>query len=640
MGDLHSSAWMHVIDAKTSYNILLGRPWLHENKVVSSTYHQFLKYCEGGVEKKIIADDNPFTEAESYFADAKFYLKNYVSKEVKVDDVILTKSVAKKVDATTSKENITVEKEQVFHDRNKLNEASSSKKVTLVLRYVPKARKVEDPSSELQALPAKHTNEGFDPNTYKLLAKAGYDPNEPSKFGKLPPKASNPTQKMMMEKRLGPLKKENKRHGSDRRIGAPIFAKKEILTTRCPSLIPFRMSHISFNNGDPQKDEDAKDAPPELEEGVKTTVDALKEVNLGVVEDPKPTYISASLTGDEESKYIELLKEFKDVFAWSYKEMSGLDPKVVVHHLAVKRSARPVKQAQRCFRPELVPLIETKVNKLIKAGFVREVKYPTWISSIVPVRKKNGQIRVCVDFRDLNNACPKDEFPLPIHELMIDAITVYEAMSFMDGSSGYNQILMAPKDEELTTFRTPKGIYCYKSRKKDDHLQDLRMVFERLWRYQLRMNPLKRAFGVTSRKFLGFIVRHRGIEIDQAKVVKGQALADFLADHPIPDDWELSDELPDEYVMVIEIQPPWKMYFDSAAHCEGAGAGIVFITSQGKILPYSFTLTQRYSNNVAEYQALIRGLEMSIDIKQLQLQVFGDSKLVIKMWLTSSESIC
>ncbi|XP_019229834.1 PREDICTED: uncharacterized protein LOC109210816 [Nicotiana attenuata] len=530
-----------------------------------------------------------------------------------------------------------------------MNEASSSKKVTPVLRYVPKARKVEDPSSELQgkvlgdftlpikrndaiksstkllkgfvkssshnsllnlALPAKHTDEGFDPNAYKLLAKAGYDPNEPSKLGKLPPEASNPTQKMMMEKwyplkqsreglgykqppsirisikrescnyitakevstmlnkkpsvfdrltkprtsvfdRLGPLKKEKsvmetklvvsceevlkakthtivhtkEREEDEESVGSSyhitIHDEQNVssyaeVEEKC---LDIRVCHhIYFNDGDPQEDEDAKDAPPELEEGVKTTVVALKEVNLGVVEDLKPTYVGASLTNDEEGKYIELLKEFKDVFAWSYKEMPCLDHKVVVHHLAVRRSARPVKQAQRRFRPELVPLIETKVNKLIEAGFVREVKYLTWISSIVPVRKKNGQIRVCVDFRDLNNACPKDEFPLPIPELMIDATTGHEAMSFMDGSSGYNQIRMAPKDEELTAFRTPKGIYCYKSRKKDDHLQYLRMVFERLWRYQLRMNLLKCAFGVTSGKFLDFIVRHRGIEIDQAKV--------------------------------------------------------------------------------------------------------------------------
>nr|GLL19812.1 uncharacterized protein LOC109150426 [Ipomoea trifida] len=115
--------------------------------------------------------------------------------------------------------------------------------------------------------------------------------------------------------------------------------------------------------------------------------------------------------------------EYIDVFAWTYKEMPGLAPKVAVHRLAVKKACRLVKQAQRRFRPELIPLIEGEVNKLIEDGFIREVKYPTWISSIVHVRKKNGQIRVCVNFRDLNVACSKDDFPLPITELMIDAVT-------------------------------------------------------------------------------------------------------------------------------------------------------------------------------------------------------------------------
>ena len=142
--------------------------------------------------------------------------------------------------------------------------------------------------------------------------------------------------------------------------------------------------------------------------------------------------------------------------------MPGLDPKVVVHHLSVRHRVRPTKQAQRRFRPELIPQIEGEVKKLIEVGFIREVKYPTWISNIILVRKKNGQIRVCVDFLDLNRACPKDEFPLPLTEIMVDATVGDEALSFMDGFSGYNQIRLAPKDEELTAFHTPKGIYCYK----------------------------------------------------------------------------------------------------------------------------------------------------------------------------------
>ncbi|XP_070040128.1 uncharacterized protein [Nicotiana tomentosiformis] len=119
---------------------------------------------------------------------------------------------------------------------------------------------------------------------------------------------------------------------------------------------------------------------------------------------------------------------------------------------------------------------------------------------------------------------------------------------------------------------------------------------------------------IVCKQVLGFL---------ETNAIKGQALAYFLADHPIPDDWELSGELPDEDAIVIEVQPPWKMYFDGAAHHGGAGVGtgVVFITSQGKVLPYSFTLTQLCSNNVAEYQALILGLEMAVEMKQLQLQV-------------------
>ena len=121
-----------------------------------------------------------------------------------------------------------------------------------------------------------------------------------------------------------------------------------------------------------------------------------------------------------------------------------------------------IKQAQRWFRREPVSQIETKIDKLIEAGFIRKVKYPTWIANIIPIKKKNWQIRVCVDFKDLNNACLKDDFPLPIIELMVGATTGHKALSFMDGSSGYNQIRMVLRDEELTAFRTPKGIYCYK----------------------------------------------------------------------------------------------------------------------------------------------------------------------------------
>ncbi|KAG9453426.1 hypothetical protein H6P81_006330 [Aristolochia fimbriata] len=275
------------------------------------------------------------------------------------------------------------------------------------------------------------------------------------------------------------------------------------------------VNHISIADDNQEEEEFVlKEAPAELEGG-QATVDELKKVDLGTTEDPRPTFLSASLTVEEEVDYMALLHEYRDIFVWNYTEMPCVDPQVVVHKLAVHPSIRPVKQSQRWFRPKLVPEIEKEVDKLIATNFIREVKYPSWIANIVPVKKKTGQIWVSVDFRDLNKACPKDNFPLPITKLMVDATTGHKALSFMDGSSGYNQIGMNPKDEELTAFRTPKGIFCYK---RSDHLLDLRAVFERLRRFQLKMNPLKCAFSVTSEKFIGFIVHHRRTEIDQSKI--------------------------------------------------------------------------------------------------------------------------
>jgi len=121
------------------------------------------------------------------------------------------------------------------------------------------------------------------------------------------------------------------------------------------------------------------------------------------------------------------------------------------------------------------------------------------------------------------------------------------------------------------------------------------------------------------------------------KVVKGQALADFLADHPVPDEWKLDEDLPDEEVFLVETRQPWKMFFDGAARHDGAGAGVIFITSEGDTLPFAFFLTQLCSNNVAEYQALILGLEMVVVCKVTELEVFGDSKLVINQLMGEYE---
>ena len=106
--------------------------------------------------------------------------------------------------------------------------------------------------------------------------------------------------------------------------------------------------------------------------------------------------------------------------------------------------------------------INTEVDKLLKAKFIEEANYPDWIANVDLVKKANGNWRVCVDFTDLNRACPKDSFPLPRIDQLVDATAGHELLSFMDAYSGYNQIRMYEEDQEHIAFLTNQGLYCYK----------------------------------------------------------------------------------------------------------------------------------------------------------------------------------
>ena len=102
------------------------------------------------------------------------------------------------------------------------------------------------------------------------------------------------------------------------------------------------------------------------------------------------------------------------------------------------------------------------MDKLLKVGFIRETTYLDWLANIVMVKKANGKWRICIDYTDLNRTCLKDSFPLPKIDQLVDATSGYRLLSFMDAFVGYNQIWMAPEDEEHTAFVTAKDLYCYK----------------------------------------------------------------------------------------------------------------------------------------------------------------------------------
>src|ERR1043165_298041 len=172
----------------------------------------------------------------------------------------------------------------------------------------------------------------------------------------------------------------------------------------------------------------------------------LEAVNLGSEEDKKEVNIGALLDSSVKGKLINLLKEYVDVFAWSYQDMPGLDTSIVEHHLPLRPECLPIKQKLRRVHPEMADKIKKEVQKQLDAGFLVTSEYPQWLANIVSVSKKDGKVRMCVDYRDLNKASPKDDFPLPHIDMLVDRTAKFNVFSFTDGFYGYNQVRMAPED--------------------------------------------------------------------------------------------------------------------------------------------------------------------------------------------------
>uniref|UniRef100_A0A2N9HPP3 Uncharacterized protein n=1 Tax=Fagus sylvatica TaxID=28930 RepID=A0A2N9HPP3_FAGSY len=486
------------------------------------------------------------------------------------------------------------------------------------------------------------------------------------------------------------------------------------------------------------------------DEGSKPNIEELEIVNLADKgEEPREVKIGTRCAAEQKEALIALLREFHEIFAWSYQDMPGLDTDIVVHKIPLKPECKPVKQALRRMKPEVILKIKEEVEKQLKAGFLSTVTYSDWVANIVPVPKKDGKVRMCVDYRDLNRASPKDNFPLPHIDTLVDNTATNVVFSFMDGFSGYNQIKMAEGRQVQDRFCHTLGNLCddmiAKSRTAQDHLTDLRKLFQRLKKYQLRLNPNKCAFGVTSGKLLGFIVSGRGIEIDPAKVqairsmpapktekeirsflgrinyiarfiaqltanlrasvqvvekrcedkdvpsfytsqskkhpwaacwdnktrlgrrsrqstilarssrsrrpvtcwlrktccalglglqeaetvhallhhlvgipdgpdqaIKGQAIADYLADYP-------SEQLELNGLRVPRRRP----------NAVGSGIGAVLVSPKGQQTPIAVKLGFDCTNNMTEYEACIVGLQAALEFGAYELEVFGDSLLIV-----------
>nr|KYP55078.1 Retrovirus-related Pol polyprotein from transposon 297 family [Cajanus cajan] len=259
--------------------------------------------------------------------------------------------------------------------------------------------------------------------------------------------------------------------------------------------------------------------------------------------------------------------------------MPGIDPNFLCHKLSISKEARPIAQRRRKAGEERKAAIEAEVGKLLYARFIREVHYTTWLANVVMVKKSNGKWRMCTDYTNLNKACPKDAYPLPNIDRLVDGAFGHKFLSFLDAYSGYNQIRMHLQDEEKIAFITETANYCYrvmpfglknagatyqrlmnkifsdhigrsmevyvddmvvKSGDVSAHAQDLTEVFQALRHHQMRLNLEKCVFGVSGGKFLGFMLSNRGIEANPDKC---QAILDMKSPGNLKEVQKLADQL-------------------------------------------------------------------------------------------------
>ncbi|GJW73825.1 reverse transcriptase domain-containing protein [Tanacetum coccineum] len=266
--------------------------------------------------------------------------------------------------------------------------------------------------------------------------------------------------------------------------------------------------------------------------------------------------IGGGLSAECKHALIHTLRKNVDIFAWTPADMTGIPRAITEHSLDTYPHIEPKAQKKRSLAPDRRKVVTDEVNEWLKAGIVRRVRYPTWVANPVLVKKVDGSWRMCIDFKDLNKACPKDLYPLPEIDWKIESLMGFQYKCFLDAYKGYHQIQMTKKDEEKTAFHTEEGVFCYtkmpfglknagatyqrlvdsafkeqigvnleayvddmviKSRTEQDIIKDIEQTFSTLRRINMKLNPKKCSFGMEEGKFLGYIVTSEGIRANPEK---------------------------------------------------------------------------------------------------------------------------
>ncbi|KAL6334073.1 hypothetical protein AAG906_001834 [Vitis piasezkii] len=293
--------------------------------------------------------------------------------------------------------------------------------------------------------------------------------------------------------------------------------------------------------------------------------------------------------------------------------MKGIHPSIVSHRLNVLPTARPVRQRVRRFHPDRQKIIRDEIDKLL-GEFIREVEYPDWLANVVVVPKKEGKWRVCVDYTNLNNACPKDSFPLPRIDQIVDSTAGQGMLSFLDAFSGYHQIPMSPADEEKTTFITPH----------EEHVLHLQEVFHLLRKYDMKLNPSKCAFSVSVGKFTDLWSAKGDRAHSQHPAQAGPNRKNASMGHRVERIW---NRVPTRLSM--KGQRWWTLRVDGASRSSGSGVGLLLQSPTREQLEQAIRLGFFASNNEAEYEAILSGLDLALALSVSRLR---NTKLRMSAW--------
>ncbi|GAU21317.1 hypothetical protein TSUD_372110 [Trifolium subterraneum] len=387
-------------------------------------------------------------------------------------------------------------------------------------------------------------------------------------------------------------------------------------------------------------------------------IEDLEKVQIGE-HSHQTTNIGTSLQPEERERIVTLLRNNRDLFAWQPSDMPGIDESVITHKLSISSVNKPVVQRKRKVGEERRAAITEEVGKLKEAGFIEEIKYPTWLANVVMVKKASDKWRMCVDFTDLNKACPKDPYPLPNIDRLIDGASGYKTLSFMDAYFGYNQIKMHPMDAQHTTFMSNTCNYFYNvmpfglknAGATYQWLMD-RVFVEQIGKnlegktLYLYLAVSEKPVYFVSRTLRGAETRYQKIErLSLAVVITTHKLRQYFQSHQVvlKTDYPIKNVLskPDlvgrmvawsvelsefdityiprgpiksqalaDFVLKMTDPPsegearPWTLSVDGSSNLRGSGAG------------------------VAEYEALIAGMKLAKEMEVQELKVQSDSQLV------------